>query len=347
MRLKPKITPLTRERWRRFKATRRGYWSLWIFLFLFSISLFSEFIANDKPLLVNYDGQLYTPVFFSYSSKTFGDEFDFEADYSDPYLQELIEKKGWMLWPPVRFSYDTLNRDIDGPTPSPPTRDNWLGTDDKSRDVLAGILYGFRISVLFGFALTLFSAIIGVSVGAIQGYFGGRIDLLGQRFIEVWSGMPTLFLLIILSSVIEPNFWWLLVITVLFGWMGFVGAVRAEFLRGRNMEYVKAAQVMGVSDFTIMWRHILPNAMVATLTFMPFVLGASVTTLTSLDFLGFGLPVESPSLGKLLTQGKDNLQAPWLGLSVFIVLSVMLGLLVLIGEAVRDAFDPYRQEGKH
>jgi microcin C transport system permease protein len=333
---------LGRERWRRFKANRRGLISLWIFLVVFAISLFSELIANDRPLLVVFEGRPYFPFLVHYSEKAFGGEFETEADYRDPQVQSLIEAKGSMLWPLLRFSYDTINYDLPSPAPSPPTRDNPLGTDDQGRDVLATILYGFRISVLFGLTLTILSSAIGVAAGALQGYYGGRIDILGQRFIEVWSGMPTLFILIILSSVVQPNFWWLLLITLLFGWMALVGVVRAEFLRARNLEYVLAAKALGLKNSRIIFRHMLPNAMVATLTFLPFILCGSITTLTSLDFLGFGLPLGSPSLGDLLAQGKDNLQAPWLGISAFVVLAGMLSLLVFVGEAVRDAFDPRR-----
>ncbi|KDM93443.1 ABC transporter permease [Photobacterium galatheae] len=337
------LNPLTRERWSRFKAHRRGYWSLWIFAVLFLISLFAEVIANDKPLLISFKGGWYFPIAEQYAETEFGGEFATEADYTDPYVQDLIHADGYMIWPVIRFHYDTINYNLSGPAPSAPDGVNWLGTDDKGRDVLARIIYGFRISVLFGFALTLISTVVGVMVGAGQGYYGGWLDLFGQRFIEIWSGMPTLFLLIILSSFVEPNFWWLLGIMVLFSWMGLVGVVRAEFLRCRNLDYVRAAQALGVNDQRIMLRHMLPNAMVASLTMMPFILSGSVTTLTSLDFLGFGLPAGSPSLGELLAQGKTNLQAPWLGLSAFVVLSIMLSLLVFIGEAVRDAFDPHQQ----
>ncbi len=335
-------TPLYQERWNKFKANRRGYWSLWVFAFLFLGSIVAELIANDKPLLVQYQSQYFFPFLFEYAETEFGGEFDTEADYRDEYVRELILAKGWLLYPPIPFSYNTINYDLPSPAPSPPTRDNWLGTDDKGRDVVARLIYGFRISVFFGLLLTFFSSVIGIAAGAVQGYYGGRVDILGQRFIEIWSGMPTLFLLIILSSVVQPNFWWLLGITLLFGWMALVGVVRAEFLRGRNFDYVRAAKALGVSDSQIMFRHILPNAMVASLTFLPFILGGSITTLTSLDFLGFGLPVGSPSLGELLAQGKANLQAPWLGISAFIILATMLSLLVFIGEAVRDAFDPRR-----
>ncbi|WP_175422546.1 ABC transporter permease [Vibrio scophthalmi] len=337
------INPLNQARWARFKSHKRGYFSLWLFSILFVLSLFAEFIANDKPLLIHYEQQWYMPIFHQYSETQFGGEFETEADYTDPYVIELIEEHGSIIWPIIRFSYDTINYNIVGAVPSAPDAVNWLGTDDKGRDVLARIIYGFRISVLFGFVLTIVSSVIGVVVGASQGYYGGWFDLFGQRFIEVWSGMPTLFLLIILSSFVEPNFWWLLGIMVLFSWMSLVGIVRAEFLRCRNFDYVRAAQAMGVDDKRIMLRHMLPNAMVASLTMMPFILSGSVTTLTSLDFLGFGLPAGSPSLGELLAQGKANLQAPWLGLSAFAILSIMLTLLVFIGEAVRDAFDPHQQ----
>jgi microcin C transport system permease protein len=333
---------VTRERLRRFRGNRRGFWSLWLFLTLFLLSLFAELLANDRPLLIGFEGRLFLPVLREYAETDFGGEFAMAADYRDPYVIELIEEGGWILWPPLRFSYDTINYDLPSPAPSPPTAENPLGTDDKGRDVLARIIYGFRISVLFGLTLTLVSSLVGVVAGALMGYYGGRLDILGQRFLEIWSGMPTLFLLIILASVVQPNFWWLLGITLLFSWISLVGVVRAEFLRGRNFEYVQAARALGLRDRRIMFRHILPNAMVATLTFMPFILGGSITTLTSLDFLGFGLPVGSPSLGELLAQGKANLQAPWLGISAFTVLAAMLTLLVFVGEAVRDAFDPRR-----
>ncbi len=335
-----RITPLTERRWRNFRTNRRGYWSLWIFAVLFFFSLFAEFIANDKPILVQFDGDWYVPVFVAYPETDFGGVFETEAEYRDPEVQELIEEKGWILWPPIRYSYQTINLDLDVPAPAPPSAENWLGTDDQGRDVVARLIYGFRISVLFGLVLTLFSSIIGVVAGAVQGYFGGWTDLLFQRFIEIWSGLPVLFLLIIMASMFEPNFWILLGILLLFSWMSLVGVVRAEFLRARNFDYVRAARALGVDNLTIMFKHLLPNAMVASLTLLPFVLNASITTLTSLDFLGFGLPPGSPSLGELLAQGKANLQAPWLGITVIIVLAVMLSLLIFVGEAVRDAFDP-------
>jgi len=338
----PKITlhPINQRRWGNFKANRRGWYSLWIFIAIFSVTLFSEIIANDKPIFVSYKNQFYFPFIKQYSEVEFGGEFETEADYKDEYVAELINADGFIIFPPIQFDYSTINWDLKTPAPSPPDKVNWLGTDDQGRDVLSRILYGFRISVLFGLTLTLLSSIIGVAAGAAQGYYGGKFDLIMQRFIEIWQSLPMLFLLIILASIVKPNFWWLLGIMLLFSWMGLVSVVRAEFLRGRNLEYVKAAKALGLDDRTIMTRHILPNAMVSTLTFMPFILTSSITTLTALDFLGFGLPVGSPSLGELIAQGKSNLQAPWLGISAFVVLSVMLSLLVFVGEAVRDAFDP-------
>ena len=327
-----------------FRSNRRGFWSLWIFLGLFTITLFAEFVANDKPLLVRYDSKFYFPIFYEYSETLFGGFLPTEADYRDPEVAELIREKGWMVFPIVPYSYDTINYNLPVPAPAPPSRDNWLGTDDQGRDVVARLIYGFRISVLFGLILTLLSSIVGVMAGAVQGYFGGWVDLLFQRFIEVWQGLQILYLLIILASVVEPNFWWLLGLMLLFSWMALVGVVRAEFLRVRNFDYVRAAKALGVSDTMIMFRHILPNAMVAALTFLPFILNGSITTLTALDFLGFGLPPGSPSLGELLNQGKANLQAPWLGITTFMVLAVMLSLLIFIGEAVRDAFDPRKTE---
>ncbi|GMO31743.1 MAG: ABC transporter permease [Termitinemataceae bacterium] len=342
-RMQTKTPPHLSDRFMRFKKNKRGYFSLWIFCILFGISLISEFIANDKPILICYDSKLYFPVFKNYSELIFGGEFDIYADYRDPYIKELINKKGQMIMPPIQFSYNTINYNLERAAPAPPSADNILGTDDRGRDIAARLLYGFRISVLFGLALTLTSSIIGITLGALQGYYGGLFDIIFQRFMEVWSGMPTLFILIILSSIIEPNFWWLLFITLLFGWMSLVGLVRAEFLRARNFEYVLAARAMGAGNARIMFIHMLPNAMTSTLSYLPFILAGSVTTLTSLDFLGFGLPVGSPSLGELLAQGKAEIKSPWIGISVFAVLSIMLSLLVFIGEAVRDAFDPRRR----
>ena len=386
------LSPINERRWAIFKSNRRGYWSLWIFLALFGLSLFAEFIANDKPYLLKFNGHYYFPVFKTYVETDFGGLFATETDYTDEVLQCLVRTNGsenceddvntkdvkggspgWMIWPPIRYSYKTNNlnsphyRPVDGdcshvsfPDPPPwaastPLCDaekdklarfhqfgntNWLGTDDHGRDVVARVIYGFRISILFGLALTIFSSIIGIAAGAVQGYFGGWTDLIFQRFIEVWNSIPTLYLLIIVASFIEPSFWILLGILLLFSWVALVGVVRAEFLRGRNLEYVRAARAMGLSSPVIMWKHLLPNAMVATLTFMPFILNGSITTLTSLDFLGFGLPPGSPSLGELLKQGTENIQAPWLGLTAFFVIAIMLSLLIFIGEAVRDALDP-------
>jgi microcin C transport system permease protein len=358
------LSPLNRRRWENFKRNRRGYWSFWIFLTLFFISLFAEFIANDKPLMINLEGKFYFPALVTYPETAYGGEFETAADYRDPYLQDLIAKKGGtVVWPLIRYSYGTHNLDLPTPAPSPPTwqlteeqcrpiakkknlkgcRDleyNWLGTDDQGRDVLARLIYGFRISVLFGLTLTVISSVIGIAAGAVQGYFGGWIDLMFQRFIEIWTSVPSLYLLLIISSVLVPSFFVLLGILLLFSWVSLVGLVRAEFLRGRNFEYIQAARALGVSNATIMFRHLLPNAMVATMTFLPFILSSSVTTLTALDFLGFGLPPGSPSLGELLAQGKANIQAPWLGLTGFFSVAVMLSLLIFVGDGVRDAFDP-------
>ena len=340
------LNPVTRRRIAIFKANRRGFWSLWIFTVLFGLSLFAEFIANDRPLLIRYDNHWYVPVLQDYSEDAFGPDFlPTAADYTDPELRKTIEAKGWMLWPPVPFSYTTSVKDLDTPSPSPPSLRNPLGTDDQARDVLARVIYGFRLSVLFGFTLTVVSSVVGVMAGAVQGFYGGTTDLLFQRFIEVWSGMPELYLLIILGSIITPGFWVLLVFLLLFRWMSLTGVVRAEFLRGRNLDYVRAAKALGVSDIVVMWRHILPNAMVATLTFLPFTLSGSVTLLSTLDFLGFGLPPGSPSLGELVAQGKSNLTAPCLGFTALFVLGGVLTLLIFVGEAVRDAFDPRRLPG--
>nr|WP_304188110.1 microcin C ABC transporter permease [Hafnia alvei] len=335
-----KLNPINQARWQRFKTNRRGYWSMWIFLLVFIMSLGSELIANDKPLLLRYDQHWYTPFVVNYPETTFGGDFKTATDYQDPLIRSNIEQHGWAIWAPIRYSYNSINFATEVPFPSPPSAQHWLGTNENGNDILAQVLYGLRVSILFGLMLTVLSSVIGITVGATQGFYGGKVDLIGQRFIEVWSGMPTLFLIILLSSVVQPNFWWLLAITVIFGWMGLVGVVRAEFLRTRNFDYIRAARAMGVGDRTIMLRHMLPNAMVATLTFLPFILCGAITTLTSLDFLGFGLPTGSPSLGSLLLQGKNNLQAPWLGITAFAVLAILLSLLIFMFEAVRDAFDP-------
>ena len=340
------LSPVTRRRIAIFCDNRRGFWSLWIFLVLFGLSLFAEFIANDRPLLICFDNGWYVPVLRDYSEDAFGPDFlPTEADFTDPVLRKTIEARGWMLWPVVPFSYTTSVKNLKTPSPSPPSWRNPLGTDDQARDVLARVIYGFRLSVLFGFTLTVFSSVVGVIAGAVQGFYGGMTDLLFQRFIEVWSGMPELYLLIILGSIITPGFWVLLIFLLLFRWMSLTGVVRAEFLRGRNLDYVRAAKALGVSDIVVMWRHILPNAMVATLTYLPFTLSGSVTLLSTLDFLGFGLPSGSASLGELVAQGKSNLTAPWLGFTAFFVLGGVLTLLIFVGEAVRDAFDPRRLPG--
>jgi microcin C transport system permease protein len=337
------LTPITRRRLAIFRANRRGYVSLWIFGVLFVLSLFAEFIANDRPLLIRYDGHWFVPVLTDYAEDAFGPDFlPTDADYSDPDLARAINAKGWMLWPAIPYAYNGVVKNLPAPAPAPPSWNNLLGTDDQARDVAARVIYGFRLSVLFGFTLTAISSAFGVAAGAVQGYYGGLLDLFFQRFIEIWSGMPQLYLLIILGSIITPSFWILLVFLLLFSWMNLTGVVRAEFLRGRNLDYVRAAKALGVSDTAVMWRHVLPNAMVATLTFLPFTLSGSVTLLASLDFLGFGLPPGSPSLGELVAQGKNNLTAPWLGITAFFVLGALLTLLIFIGEAVRDAFDPRR-----
>ena len=362
------ISPLNKRRWESFKANRRGYWSLWLFLAMFFISLFAEFIANDKPIFIHVNGKSFFPAVMTYPDTAFGPKddpnlFGTAADYRDDYLMSLIVKEGGaIVWPIVRFSYNTQVSKPPSPFPSKPTwllnqkdcdfaaknnfakcdelESNWLGTDDGGRDVVARLIYGFRISVLFGLTLTIISSVIGVAAGAVQGFFGGWTDLLFQRFIEIWTSIPELYLLLIISSVLVPGFFVLLGILLLFSWVRLVGLVRAEFLRGRNFEYIQAARALGVSNGTIIFRHLLPNAMVATMTFLPFILSASVMTLTALDFLGFGLPPGSPSLGELLSQGKANVQAPWLGLTGFFSIAIMLSLLIFIGEAVRDAFDP-------
>ncbi|MFA1675600.1 ABC transporter permease [Rhizobium mongolense] len=357
------LSPTNIRRWRNFKANRRGYWSFWLFMVLFVLTLFSEFIANDKPIIASYKGEILFPVLVDYPEEKFGG-FLAETDYRSDVIADEIKTNGWMIWPPIHYSYRSVNSNIPHSAPTPPfwlmskeercsgypqgVNDpncnygnlNWLGTDDQARDVLARVIYGFRVSVLFGLVLTICSAIVGVTAGAVQGYFGGWTDLLLQRFIEIWSSMPVLYILLIIAAILPPGFFVLLCIMLLFSWVGFVGVVRAEFLRARNFEYIRAARALGVDNRTIMWRHMLPNAMVATLTFLPFILSGSITTLTSLDFLGFGMPPGSPSLGEMIAQGKANLQAPWLGLAAFFTMSIMLSLLIFIGEAVRDAFDP-------
>ncbi|MEX0729219.1 MAG: ABC transporter permease [Aquisalimonadaceae bacterium] len=339
------LSPMNRRRWQQFRANRRGWWSLWIFLVLFGLSLGADFLANDRPLLVQFEGNWYFPIVQEYPETTFGGDFPTATEYRDPFVAELIEADGWMLWPPIRYSYRTVDYALDVPAPAPPSSDHWLGTDDQARDVAARLIYGLRISVAFGLVLTVASSLIGIIAGAVQGYFGGWLDLLFQRFIEIWNGLPVLYLLIIMASFVEPTFWWLLLIMLLFSWTSLVAVVRAEFLKVRNFDYVRAARALGVPDRTIMFRHVLPNAMVATLTFVPFILSGSIVTLTALDFLGFGLPPGSPSLGELLAQAKANLHAPWLGVTVFMVLAVTLTLLIFIGEAIRDAFDPRKTFG--
>jgi microcin C transport system permease protein len=360
---RPWLSGINLRRWQLFKANQRGYVSAWIFSVLFALSLFANFIANDRPLLVNYNGEYYFPIFADYPESVFGG-FLAQTDFRDPFIQDEINGKGWMVWTPIRYSYDTVNNELPKPAPSPPAfllskeeacakyqqgandpncvvgNMNWLGTDDQGRDVIARLIYGFRISVLFGLVLTILSSIVGIAAGAVQGYTGGWTDLLFQRFIEIWTSVPTLYLLIILSAFFVPSFWLLLGLLLLFSWTSLVGVVRAEFLRARNFEYVRAARALGLTDIKIMFKHVLPNATVASITFMPFIVSGSITALTSLDFLGFGLPPGSPSLGELLQQGKNNLQAPWLGIMGFAVVSIMLSLLVFTGEAVRDAFDP-------
>ncbi|MBY6207131.1 ABC transporter permease [Halomonas denitrificans] len=336
----PTLSPITRRRLSVFRHQRRAWWSLWVFGLLFVLSLGAELVANDKPLLVKYQQEWYFPLAVDYPDTAFGGFLPTPADYRDAFTRDAIEADGWILWAPIPYSYDTLDMALTHPAPSPPDARHWLGTDDQGRDVLARVIYGFRLSVIFALVLTLGSLVLGVLAGGVQGYFGGKVDLVGQRLTEIWSGLPVLFLLIILASLVEPNLWWLLGIMLLFSWLGLVDIVRAEFLRARNLEYVRAAKAMGLPSHLIMWRHVLPNAMVATLTFIPFLFTGAITTLTALDFLGFGLPPGSPSLGELVAQGKNNLQAPWLGITAFLTLAIMLSLLVFIGEGIRDAFDP-------
>lgn len=361
-----RLSPLNQRRWRNFKANRRAWWSLWIFGLLFGLSLFAELLANDKPIVVNYRGDYYFPIYRFYPETAFGGDFKTEAVYADPALQCLIRTgglvdcwddpdavladaadgdvagepvvAGWMLWPPVPYSYKTINNV--GAAPSAPDGDHWLGTDDTARDVLARVIYGFRLSILFALIVSLGASVLGIAAGAVQGYFGGRTDLIFQRFIEIWNGTPTLYVIIILFAILGRSFWLLVAISILFGWPALVGVVRAEFLRARNFEYVRAARALGVPDRVIMFRHILPNAMVATLTLLPFIVTGAIGGLAALDFLGFGLPSNLPSLGELTQQAKQNLQAPWLGFTAFFTFAIMLTLLVFIFEGVRDAFDP-------
>ncbi|MBO6825512.1 MAG: ABC transporter permease [Sneathiella sp.] len=341
-----KLSPINRRRIDNFKANRRGYWSMLLFMGLFILSLFAELIANDKPLLISYQDEFYTPFLVSYPETAFGGDFETEADYRDPFVQELIsEEGGWIIWPPIPYSYNTINYNLTSPAPSAPDGENWLGTDDQGRDVLARVIYGYRISVAFGLILTILSSIIGIAAGAVQGYFGGTTDLIFQRFLEIWGGMPSLYILIILAALIEPSFGILLGLLLLFSWPSLVGVVRAEFLRSRNFDYVRAARALGVRDSVIIFKHLLPNSMVSALTFLPFILTGSIVSLTSLDFLGLGLPPGSPSLGELLAQGKANLQAPWLGITAFMVLSIMLSLAIFMQEGIRDAFDPRKTFG--
>jgi len=337
------MSPILKTRLKKFKQNKLGFVCFIIFSIIFVLSLGAEFIANDKPLVVKYEQSYYFPVFREYPETAFGGVFETEADYKDPAVKELIHEKGWAIWPVIPFSYQTPNLDLAVPVPSKPTAQNWLGTDDQGRDVVARILYGLRISLLFGFALTLASAFLGVSIGAVQGYYGGWIDLVGQRILEVWGGLPMLFMVMVLVSMFTPSIFWLFIIMLIFGWTALVGLVRAEFLRARNFDYVRAARSLGVSDSTIMFRHILPNAMSSSLSQLPFMLTANITTLTALDFLGYGLPPDAASLGELLAQGRDNITAPWLAFSGFLTLAIVLSLLIYIGEATRDAFDPRRQ----
>ena len=333
-----------RRRWHQFKRNRRGYYSLLIFLTLFVFSMFAELISNDIPLVVRFEGNYFFPIIKSYPETTFGGDFETETDYKDHLFRELMEEKGnYAIFPPIKHNYNSINFDIDGPVPSPPTPDNLLGTDDRGRDVLARIIYGFRLSVLFGLALTAIGTVIGITAGAIQGFLGGRVDLMSQRFIEIWGAMPELYLLIIFASIFQPSVLLLFVLLSLFSWMGLSDYVRAEFLRGRNMEYVKAAKALGVGSITIMWRHLLPNSMTPVITFIPFRISAAILALTSLDFLGLGVPPSTPSLGELLAQGKANIDAWWLSLSSFSILVITLVLLIFIGEALRDTYDPRKK----
>ena len=335
-----RMSPLARRRLAQFRSNRRAWWSLWLLAGLFMVTLGAELIANDRPLLVRYQGDWLFPVLQDLPETRFGGELDTPAVYRDPAVQALIDRDGWMLWAPIRFSASTIHVERAEPTPSPPGQGNWLGTDDQGRDVLARLIYGIRTSLVFATLLTLATVLLGIAAGAVQGYFGGWADLVGQRVTEIWSGLPVLFMLIILSSLVVPGFWWLLGLLALFGWTELSGLVRAEFLRTRQLDHVRAARTLGVPTWRIVWRHVLPNALVTTLTLLPFIFTGAIGLLTSLDFLGFGLPPGSASLGELIAQGKNNLQAPWLGLTAFLGVSLLLTLLVFIGEGLRDAFDP-------
>lgn len=338
--LLPQLSALNRRRWANFRANGRGYWSMWVVVALFVLTIFAEVLANSRPLVVSFQGKLYFPVAVDYPETAFGGVFETPADYTDAFLRDAIAADGWMIEPLIPYSFDTIDFNLGRPAPSPPDGKHWLGTDNQGRDVLARLIYGFRVSMLFAVALTVVSSIVGVAAGAVQGYFGGKIDLLFQRFIEIWGGLPQLFILIIVSSIITPGFWTLLLVLLLFSWTSLVSVVRAEFLRARNLDYVRAAKALGMGDVGVMAKHILPNAVVATVTFLPFILSGAVVALTSLDFLGLGMPPGSASLGELLRQGKENLQAPWLGFTGFFAIAGMLTLLVFVGEAVRDALDP-------
>ena len=338
------VSALTSRRIKAFRRNRRAYWALIVLVIILVISCFAELIANDKPLIVKYKDSYLFPMATVYSDAFFGGDFPTEADYKDPFIIEQIEADGWMLMPIIPFSFNTVDYSLNLPTPTPPSLEHWLGTDDEGRDILARILYGIRLSVIFAFILTALSSIIGIFAGAVQGYFGGKTDIVMQRFQEIWEALPQLFILIIVASVFQPTFWTLLVILLFFSWSSLTSVVRAEFLRTRNFEFVKAAKALGVSDARIIWRHILPNAVIATITFVPFLLAEAIVALTALDFLGLGLSQDYPSLGDLVRQGKDNLQAPWIGITIFIVLSTLLTLLIFIGEGVRDAFDSRKSQ---